>query len=293
VKRLIFLFVAGIITASFSFAENAEVLPARTLRVDADADFGFIREGWDDDGKKTDAPDAVVAGTALGISYGFTEWFTAVFDWFPGLADADLIGVDFPDDGDGEVEIYEGLSDFSLKARFQVIGDSGLLKNQRFRLRLSPGIMIPFPGIDDKDALGNHAWGPGVEVSADAFIIDDLFINAACDFYWFPFDNKLKTNNEWELTLESGPHYRFGIGVVDFVVSLPINWKAAQGNGMGETSHLLTLRPALELKLTRPFTVDIGIEYAFPVHGKNNYATHTITIKAPVYFTFDKNNVKE
>jgi hypothetical protein len=29
--------------------------------------------------------------------------------------------------------------------------------------------------------------------------------------------------------------------------------------------------------------------YALPLYGKNNYAAHTITIKAPVYFNFAKN----
>jgi hypothetical protein len=46
--------------------------------------------------------------------------------------------------------------DFSLNAQFQIIGNTAPLKNNRFRMRLTPGIVIPFPGIDDKDALGNH-----------------------------------------------------------------------------------------------------------------------------------------
>jgi hypothetical protein len=55
------------------------------------------------------------------------------------------------------------------------------------------------------------------------------------------------------------------------------------------SSHLLSLRPALELKLTRPFAVTIGLEYTIPLYGKNSYAAHTITIKAPVYFNLAKN----
>jgi hypothetical protein len=180
------------------------------------------------------------------------------------------------------------LSDFSLKARFQIIGDTAPLKSARFRMRLTPGMVIPFPGIGDKDSYGNHTWGVGGEISFDTLVTDNFFINTRGDLYWFPLDNQSKTNNDWEMTLEAGPHYRISIGAASLSLALPVNWKADTEGG-GVFSHLLTLRPTLALKLTRPFTVDIEFEYAFPLYGKNNYAAHVITIKAPVYFNFAKN----
>jgi hypothetical protein len=291
--KKITLFIAALVIGAVVYAEDAAVLPAGTLRVDADASVGFVREGWDADGEKTDAPDATVIGAALGVSYGFTNWFTAAIDWSPGVTDTDLTAIDIGSDGDDAAEIYEGLSDFSVKAQFQIAGAGALFPSERFRMRFTPGIVIPFPGIDDKDALGNHTWGVGCDVSLDTFITGTFFINVLSEAYWFPIANKSKTNNEWEFTLEAGPHYSLAAGGARFVFALPVNWKVSpeNGNGIlvdGVSSHLLTVRPALTLQLTRPFAVDIGIEYTLPLYGKNNYAVHTITVKAPVYFNFAK-----
>ncbi|MDR2792688.1 MAG: hypothetical protein LBB61_03345 [Treponema sp.] len=288
------LFMAALLAGAAVYAEDAVVLPAATLRVDADASVGFVREGWDADGGKIDAPDAVIIGASFGVSYGFTGWFTAAIDWSPGVTDTDLVGIDIGSDGDGAAEIYEGLSDFSVKAQFQIAGDGALLPGERFRMRFTPGIVIPFPGIDDKDALGNHTWGVGGDVSLDALVTDTFFVNVFSEVYWFPLDNKSKTNNEWEFTLEAGPHYHLAFGGTRIAFALPVNWKVSPENDKGilidgVSSHLLTVRPSLTLKLTRPFAVDIGIEYTLPLYGKNNYAAHTVTVKAPVYFNFAKN----
>ncbi|MDR0722251.1 MAG: hypothetical protein LBF75_05575, partial [Treponema sp.] len=45
-------------------------------------------------------------------------------------------------------------------------------------------------------------------------------------------------------------------------------FKVSAGAG-GLTSYVLSLRPALGLKITRPFTVDIRVEYTLPLYGKN------------------------
>jgi hypothetical protein len=290
--RVLALFAAAVIGAAAAYAEDATVLPAGTLRFDVVASTGFVRGGWDGDGKKADAPNAVIIGTTPGLAFGFTHWFTAVLDWSPGVTDTDLAGIDIGADGDGEAEIYEGLSDFVLKAQFQIIGDNAPIKTKRFRMRLAPGMVIPFPGIDGKDALGNHRWGAGGGVSLDALFTDTFFVNAFSEAYWFPAPTG-KSGTEWAFTLEAGPHYTITIGTVRLVFALPVNWKMAPEmyhyNGASTApASLLSVRPALELKLTHPFAVNIGIEYTLPLYGKNNYAIHTITIKWPVYFNFAK-----
>jgi hypothetical protein len=136
--------------------------------------IGFVREGWDGSGRKADVPDAIIIGARTGLSYGFTDWFTAVLDWSPSVTDTDLTAIDIGDDGTGDAKIYEGLGDFSLKWQFQIIGDKASngdkgdygdnksntqLSGGRFRMRVTLGIVIPFPGIDDSDALGDHTWG--------------------------------------------------------------------------------------------------------------------------------------
>jgi hypothetical protein len=107
-------------------------------------------------------------------------------------------------------------------------------------------------------------------------------------------DNKSGTNNEWEFALEAGPHYAVSIGSAGLAFALPVSWEMALGNddsilSGGASSHLLAIRPSIELKLTRPIAINLGVEYTLPLYGKNRYAAHTITIKAPVNFNFAKN----
>jgi hypothetical protein len=278
-------------------AEDAAALPAGTLRVGAGTAVGFVREGWDGDGKKADRPDAVIIGARIGVACGFTDRAGAVFDWSPGVTDTDLTGIDLGNDGNGPREIYEGLGDFRLKGQFQIIGNGTPLPSGRFRMRVAPGIVIPFPGIDDGDALGSHAWGAGGAVSFDTLVSDAFFFNTAGEAYWFPVNNKSGTNNRWEFSLEAGPRWTVALGAARFAFALPVYWTAAGGNGNegkgGIATHALALRPSLALHITRPFRINLEIEYACPLYGKNSSIVHSITVKAPVDFNFAKNKGKE
>jgi hypothetical protein len=298
-SRIVILVMAALVVRSAAvYGDDATVLKAGTLRFDVAAAIGFVRKGWDGEGRKVDAPDAMIIGAAPGIAYGFTDWFTAAFDWSPGVTDTDLTSIDIAGDGDGEAEIYEGLSDFSFKAQFQIIGKNAPVVSERFRLRLAPGMVIPFPGISDQDSLGNHAWGAGGDASFDALLSDKFFVNLFSKVYWFPVDNQSGTNHDWEFALEAGPHYAVPVGSASLAFALPVNWEMSLGNDRsilndGTSSHLLAIHPSIELKLTRPIAINIGVEYTLPLYGKNTYAAHTITIKAPVYFNFAKNKGEE
>ncbi|MDR1202517.1 MAG: hypothetical protein LBL58_12950 [Tannerellaceae bacterium] len=293
-KTVTLLMTMFVMWTAVVYGEDAAVLPAKTLRFGAGTAIDFVHEAWDGDGKKVNMPDAMIIGTRIGIAYGFTDWFSTVFDWSPGLTDTDLTSIDIGNDGNSAEEIYEGLGDFTLKGQFQIIGKNGPVSSERFRMRITPGMVIPFPGIDDKDALGNHTWGMGGDVSFDMLITDTFFFNMFSEVYVFPFKNHSKTNHTGEFSLEAGPHYALTIGTANLAFALPINWSAAEENNEnmlidGISSHVLSLRPSLALQLTWPFRINIEIEYAFPLYGKNNYIAHTITIKAPVNFNFAKN----
>jgi hypothetical protein len=295
-KTVILLMTMLVMWIAVVYGEDAAVLPAKTLRFGAGTAIDFVHEGWDGDGKKVNIPDAMIIGTRIGIDYGFTDWFSAVLDWSPGVTDTDLTSIDIGNDGNSAEEIYEGLGDFTLKWQFQIIGNSAPVSSGRFRLRVTPGIVIPFPGIDDKDALGNHTWGMGGDVSFDTIITEAFFFNVFSEVYMFPFKNQSKTNHTWECSLEAGPHYALSIGTVNLAFALPINWSVADENNQTmliDGMYMLTLRPSLALQLTWPFNINIEIEYAFPLYGKNNYSAHRITIKAPVTFNFTKNKEGE
>jgi hypothetical protein len=297
-KRFTLLISAVVVLTAAVYAEDAAVLPAKTLRLNTDASTGFVREGWDGNGKRVDAPDAVIIGAAIRVSYGFTDWFTTVLGWSPGVTDTDIARIDIGSDGNSAEEIYEGLGDFTLKGQFQIIGNDAAVSSERFRMRVTPGIVIPFPGIDDRDVLGNHAWGVGGDVSLDTFIAGNFLLNLFGEAYWFPIDNRSKTNNQWQFSLEAGPRYAVTIGTASLALALPVNWGVSQAHDKtipadGISSYLLSLRPTLELNLTRPLRINIAIEYTCPLYGKSNYIAHTIKIKTPVNFDFANNKEVE
>ncbi|MDR1126708.1 MAG: hypothetical protein LBL06_01120 [Treponema sp.] len=297
-RTLNLIIVMVLVLTATVYTEDATVLPAKTLHVDADASTGFVSKGWNEHSERVNTPSATIVGATIGVSYGFTEWFTAAFDWSPGVTDTDLTSIDVGNDGNSAEEIYEGLGDFALKGRFQVVGHNAPIPSERFRVRVTPSVVIPFPGIDDKDALGAHTWGVGGDVSFDTLIADNFFVNIFSEVYLFPLRNQSKTNNQWEFSLEASPHYAVTIGTVSLAFALPVNWNVTQGHGEsmlidGISAHVLSLRPSLALRLTRPLAINIEIEYILPLYGKNNYIAHTITVKAPVNFNLAKNKEGE
>jgi hypothetical protein len=57
------------------------------------------------------------------------------------------------------------------------------------------------------------------------------------------------------------------------------------GTGNGRDTYILSLRPTVTLRLTHtPTPVEVGIDYAIPLIGKNAIAAHAITLKTSIFF---------
>jgi hypothetical protein len=283
-KRFALVLVLGIMSAvSIVFSEDAKALPEKTGEFSVTPGVSFFNKEWDGDREKHDVPDAEIFTFGFSLEYGFTDWFTAAFDWTPGW--------NIWSDGDGLAEQYEGFHDFSLEARFNIIGENAPVKASYLRLIVSPGVIFPFPGLDDEYKMGKNAWGFGGSVSFDTDIHKYFFLNVFSKFYFYPIENEEKVNHQWELILEAEPHFNIDIPYgMNLDIGLPVNFildpeQKIDGTGNGMDTYILSLRPTVTLRLTHtPAPVEVGIDYAIPLIGKNAIAAHAITLKTTILF---------
>jgi hypothetical protein len=283
-KKFALVLVLGIMCVlSAVFAEDAKALPAKSGEFYVTPGVSFFNKAWDRDRESYGVPKTEVFTFGFGLEYGFTGWFAAAFDWTPGW--------NIWSAGDGPAEQYEGFHDFSLEVRFAIIGENAAVKTSHFRLIVSPGVFFPFPAIDDEDKMDKNAFGFGGSVSFDSDINKYFFINMFSRFYFYPIENKEKIKHGWNLTLEAEPHFTIDIPYgMNLGIGVPVNFimnpeKKIDGVDDGLDSYLLSLRPTVTLGFTHtPIPVEVGIDYAIPLTGKNTLAAHAITLKTSIFF---------
>jgi hypothetical protein len=281
-KRFILFPVLAVIITANIFAEDAKVLSAKSGEFYVTPGVSFLSKAWDDDGERVDVPKTEIFYFGFGLEYGFTGWFSTAFDWK---------GWNIWSDGDGPAEAYEGFHDFSLEARFHLIGAGAPIKTSHFRLTAAPGVIFPFPGIDDDDKMGKNAWGFGGSLSFDTDINKYFFLNVFSKFYFYPIENEEKINHGWDLTLEAEPNFNLDISHgMNLAIGLPVNFtlgpeQKIDGTGNGMDTYVVSLRPTATLKLTHmSVPVEVGIDYAIPLAGKNAIVNHAISLKTSIFF---------
>jgi hypothetical protein len=281
-KRFILFPVLAIIMVSHTFAEDAKALSAKNGEFYVTPGVSFFSKAWDDDREKADVPKHEIFSVGFGLAYGVTDWFSAAFDWK---------GWNIWSDGDGPAEAYEGFHDFSLETQFHLLGDKAPIKTSNFRLTAAPGVIFPFPMIDDDDKMGKNAWGFGGSLSFDTDINKYFFFNVFGKFYCYPIENEEKINHGWDLTVEAEPNFTIDIPHgMNLAIGLPVNFTLSpeqkiDGVGNGKDSYAVSLRPTVTLRMTHtPNPVEVGVDYAIPLMGKNTLVNHAVTIKTSIFF---------
>jgi hypothetical protein len=281
-KRFVLFSVWGLLVITHTFAEDAKALSAKSGAYYTAPGVSFFSKAWDGDGEKTDVDKTEVFYFGFGLDYGFANWFSAAFDWK---------GWDIWSNGDGPPEQYEGFKDFSMETRFRLIGDKAPVKTAHFRLTVAPGVIFPFPLIDKEDKMDKNAWGFGGSLSFDTDVNKNFFLNFFGTFYFYPIENEEKTRHGWELTLEAEPNFNIGIPFgMNLAIGLPVHFdlgpeQEIDGVGNGRDYYALSLRPTATLRMTHgAVPVEVGINYAIPLAGKNTLANHAITVKTSIFF---------
>ncbi len=191
-KALLILLMSAIAFAAF--ADDAKVMPAGVIRTYVVPTYAFGSQSFDADGEKVDDAQGTSSFFNLGgaVEFGATDWISAAVQWGPGYNLYSDIENNENAKAIGAFELFTG-------AKIQILGDQGLVKNDKFRFAVAPGIMIPMSfGYDPEEELTNmglgqefnvdpatSAFGFGGRIYADYVINDMFFVNLYGEFIKF------------------------------------------------------------------------------------------------------------
>ncbi|MFW5807373.1 MAG: hypothetical protein ACOCWU_06865 [Spirochaetota bacterium] len=193
VVLLVFVMVAPL------FADDAKVLPSGVLRIYTVPVGSFLTGTWDEDGELTanksddddSQPDGMIFSLGGAVEYGVTDQISAGFQWTPVynfLKEADAAS---PDGVDGE-PLFGGLNSLDIGAEVQILGNQGYVSNEKMRVSITPGMVVPMPTRDWKaegkaTADGDDFVSPGAEpltqfafgglFNFDYVVTDEFFVN--------------------------------------------------------------------------------------------------------------------
>ncbi len=321
-KRILVLILL-LTVVSFTFADDALVLPKGVLRTYITGAYGFVTSEFDADGEKQDITGLFegykIINLGGAIEYGVTDSISAAVQWAPGWniwSEFDNPVVLFNDNTriNGPFDVFAG-------AKIQVIGSKGLVANEAIRLAFAPGVKIALPDPDwkkqaDNRAAGDpwiaqsvdkHAWGFGSRAYFDYILNEMIYLNLYGEFIYYlkkdvdntdlwaltPLAIDAEIEYGYDLTLEAEPHFelmiadglRLGIGVpATFSMSPEMK---VDGAGQDDESYLLSVGPNISLFLMKFFIpMELKVGYTLPLLGKNEGAVNTIVFQIKTYMKF-------
>jgi len=208
-KRLMAFCLAFLLLAPALFADHANVMPARVGRVFVAPTFIMFDQQFDDDGNRRNAPSTSMFNLGFAAEYGINSWITGAVQWAPGVN----VWSDVSDDvivanplgaipnqpatlhssSGGRVT---GAGDVMLGAKIQVVGREAPMQSELFRLAFAPGLMIPVPGPNFSDEIGNsnprvasldnHVFGVGLRSFFDWVPNRFFYLNFYNEIRFFP-----------------------------------------------------------------------------------------------------------
>jgi hypothetical protein len=152
--------------------------------------------------------------------------------------------------------------------------------------------------------LDKHLFALGGRAYFDYIINKMFFANLYSEFIYYPtegdykdtspsnYTSTLKIAYGYKLTLEAEPHFetminqglKFGAGLPITYITTP-NIKLGGSEIADSSTAVLNLGPnASVFFLNTIVPVELKLGYSFPVYGKNNPATNSLTLQAKVYF---------
>jgi hypothetical protein len=302
-KKLVTLVIfaaLGGMSGAFVFGEDARLPAAKTGASTTSIGLSFFPQMWNNGGGKENIENASVMTAGERIEYSFTDYLSALFDWSP--AENILSSTD-----DSKNPAANGTHDIALGARFQIIGLSAPVKQERIRLTASPQVIFPFPDInlpfwkvDTDDKRGKNAWGFGSGLSFDTGISEQFFLNFYGEFFAYPIENTAKVKHGWGAVFEIEPHFEArltdGMGLqIGFPVRCAFSpEKKINGVGSGLGAYFLSASPVIAIHFDNIIParfntgknkpLELSLQYAVPVFGKNTAALHAVVLGITTFF---------
>jgi len=179
-KKFLIVGLALLFFGSVLHAEDARLMPFRVGRTTLSTSFSFGDKQFDSDGKRVDAPAIKLFNLGGLMEFGALHWLTAAVYWAPGYylwSDLDIVlGT-----AGSSVNLFD-TGDLMLGAKLQILGSTGLINNESFRLSLSPGLKIPLPGPNYEKQLSNMQAGDPVTVANMDYHVFGLALGTYFDF---------------------------------------------------------------------------------------------------------------
>jgi hypothetical protein len=300
-----------------AFADDALVLPARTLRLSIVPTYTTRTKNYDNDGKLIDITnhDSISTGNlGFALEYGLTNWISADVHWTPGLTVYSKVVSDVY-----KYENYNGIFDLFAGVKIQIVGEKAPVKNASFRLAMTPGLKIPMPDPDWQEQYKNnlnhedytaqsldlHAWGVGGRLSFDYVLNKMFFFNLYSEYLYF-FErknaNRMPAPNAttydfaygYSLTFEAEPHFEFMLGKdLRLGLSLPANYTMfpdykVDGKTQDDSAKcFLKLTPTASLFLMKSFIpLEFKAGYSMPLWGIQAEAFSSIILQIKAYIKF-------
>ncbi len=302
-RKILLLLLIGTLP-SLSFANDALEPPRGMLRLSETTSFSFAVKEFNLDGEKINIPvnGGRFAAMNLGaaIELGITNWLSAAVRWTPGWNIWSAF--DFQTSPD-DMLTANGPYDLHAEARFQIVGQQGLLRSDRLRLALAPVGKIALPPPDWQEqanrALDGKHWtqftndyrtpGIGGRAYFDLVLNRLSYVNLYAEFIrYFPkdyADYNLLTYQQlppkpkeidfgYVLVTEAEPHLEFLISEgMRIGAGIPVTYRKtpelkADGIAAADSdTYRLSVSPTLILHLSKP-ALEFRLGYTYPILGK-------------------------
>ena len=283
-KRVFFTMLCITITG-MAFAEEASVIPQKTLRLTLEPSFAFQFQDWEWTGVSSEK--VMLVNTGLGIEYGPADWINVQLLWNPGINIWSKI----------EGGKYGIISDLFLGIKMAVIGEEALAESEKIRFSLAAGMILPLAGFgkgDKSDAErepDQHLWGSALRLYFDYVINEKILIDLYLEGVYYPTqwssNPVFKTNlvkHYVDITAEMEAHFRFALGQSGYAIKFgfPVTFFFApvmNANDEHAVKNQLYLGAGTYVGLVfGKIPLELLIRYNGAIFGKNTEPFHKVSL---------------
>jgi hypothetical protein len=313
-KKLVVLALLAAMTLPL-IADDASVLPTRTLRLSVVPMYSTCTQNYNKDGNLVDIihHDRLTTGNlGFELEYGISNWISADLQWTPGVNLYSKVVSDIYKN-----ENMYGFYDLAAVAKIQIVGEKAPVRSRTIRFTLAPGLKIPMPEPDWQEqfkaknnhddytwtSVDKHAFGIVGRLYVDYVLNKIFFLNLYSEYIYF-FERKSANEGPapttydlaygYALTLEAEPHFEFLLNKgLKLGLSLPANYIMGPDvlvNGDVRTNsayYFLKLSPTASLSLMKSFIpLEFKAGYSLPLVGEQVHATSSIILEVKASIKF-------
>ena len=267
-KKFVFT-ITFLVLASTLLAEDAKVLPWMTGRISVEPVYSFAPGGYDNNMNYISYGNdsAKVFSIGFAFEYGVTDWFTAAIrsGWIPWSDMRAITGID---------SNINGIQDFYLMTKFQIIGDRAPIKLSRLRFAITPLVVIP---LSESPDMSTESLATGARVFFDIVPNYYISINFFGEGIFYPAN---MPNYDMSFALEPVLTLPMSRGI-DLSIGLPAKYEYFYEY----PAYTMSLGPNLSIfffTLTVP--LELTLQYNLPLLGSQSPATQSASLLVKVYF---------